>query len=61
MSEKTEQPIIADASQRKAQLLEERARQSRNLWLGLILVAFVAIIFAVTYFRLGADVMNRPL
>ncbi len=41
---------------------EELKRQRRrSVALGLILAGLVLLIFLVTYFKLGAGVLNRPL
>lgn len=41
---------------------EEKKRQKqRNLALALALAAFVALIYVVTWAKLGANVLNRPL
>jgi hypothetical protein len=38
---------------------EEKARNGRNIALGLGLAAFVIIVFVVTIVRLGGNVLNR--
>ena len=40
---------------------ERKKRNQRNVALALVLAAFVALIYVVTVFKLGADVLNRPL
>jgi hypothetical protein len=40
---------------------EERKRKQRNLALAAVLFAFVALIYVVTWAKLGANVLNRPL
>ncbi len=39
---------------------EEKARNGRNIALGLGLAAFVIIVFVVTIVRLGGNVAARP-
>ncbi|MBY0563758.1 MAG: hypothetical protein K2P58_06170 [Hyphomonadaceae bacterium] len=40
---------------------ELRARQRRNLWIALAIVAFVVLVFAITLAQLGGAVLERPL
>jgi hypothetical protein len=40
---------------------QKRKRNQRNVALALVLAAFVALIYVVTVFKLGANVLNRPL
>jgi hypothetical protein len=40
---------------------QKRKRNQRNVALALMLAAFVALIYVVTVFKLGANVLNRPL
>jgi hypothetical protein len=40
---------------------QDRARRKRNNAIGMILLAFVALIFIVTIVRLGENVVVRPL
>lgn len=39
---------------------DEAARKRRNLIIALALAAFVALVFAITIARLGANVLDRP-
>lgn len=38
-----------------------RARKRRSWVIALGLIAFVALVYAVTMIRMGGDVINRPL
>ena len=38
-----------------------RARRGRNLAIALGLVGFVVLVYLVTVFRMGGNVINRPL
>jgi hypothetical protein len=40
---------------------QKRKQNQRNVALALALAAFVALIYVVTVFKLGANVLNRPL
>lgn len=40
---------------------QEAARKRRNLWIALSIAAFVALVFAITLAKLGANVVERPL
>ena len=40
---------------------EKRKQNQRNWALAAALAAFVALVYAVTIVKLGADVLNRPL
>ena len=38
-----------------------RARRGRNIAIGIGLVGFVVLVYLVTVFRVGGNVINRPL
>lgn len=38
-----------------------RARRGRNIAIALGLVGFVVLVYLVTVFRMGGNVINRPL
>ena len=38
-----------------------RARRGRNIAIGIGLVGFVVLVYLVTVFRMGGNVINRPL
>ncbi len=40
---------------------EQKKRKRRSLVIGLVLVAFVVLFYAITIIRLGENVGNRPL
>ena len=40
---------------------QRRAQRARNIAIALVLVAFVAILYVVTWAKLGINVMQRPL
>ena len=40
---------------------EEAARKRRSIFIALALLAFVALVFAVTLAQMGAAVLERPL
>jgi hypothetical protein len=40
---------------------ELKARKRRNVWIALSILAFVALVFAITMAKLGASVLDRPL
>jgi hypothetical protein len=40
---------------------EQKARNRRNLWIAVCLVAFMVLVFVVTLARLKAGVLDRPL
>jgi hypothetical protein len=39
----------------------QRARRGRNLAIALGLVGFVVLVYLVTVFRMGGNVLDRPL
>ena len=52
------QPLDKDAAQAAAQGAAKKARDGRNIALGLGLVAFVILVFIVTLVRLGGNVAH---
>ncbi|MCB1512821.1 MAG: hypothetical protein KDJ36_18150 [Hyphomicrobiaceae bacterium] len=40
---------------------QKRARRSRNIAIGLVLAAFVVIVYVGTWAKLGANIFNRDL
>ena len=40
---------------------EVKKRNRRSIVIGLILIAFAILFYAITIIRLGGDVFNRPL
>jgi len=40
---------------------EVKKRKRRSIVIGLILLAFAVLFYAITIIRLGGDVFNRPL
>lgn len=40
---------------------QRRAQRARNIAIALVLVAFVAILYVVTWAKLGINIMQRPL
>ncbi len=48
------EPIQMTESQKKAQ-------RSRSVALGVALVAFVIIVYVVTWFKMGASILVRPM
>lgn len=40
---------------------QKKARRSRSIALGLVLVAFVVIMYIVTLVKMGPGILNRPM
>ncbi len=40
---------------------QQRAQRARNVAIALVLVGFVVLLYVVTWTKLGANIMNRPL
>lgn len=40
---------------------QKAARRKRSIALGIVLAAFVVILYVATWTKLGANIMNRPL
>lgn len=40
---------------------QQKAQKGRSIAIAILLVAFVAIIYAITIVKLGPDVLNRAL
>ena len=39
---------------------EQKKRKQRNLAIGLMIAAFVVIVYVVTILKIGGNVLNRP-
>ncbi|MCC0031404.1 MAG: hypothetical protein H6891_14915 [Brucellaceae bacterium] len=40
---------------------QKSARRKRSIALGIVLAAFVVIVYVATWAKLGANIMNRPM